>query len=96
MIYSKHEEIHVQYWKFLMKKGRMTSLLMWFKYKIFLFEKRGELSKGRKTFDRGEFLPVCMKPSSVIATYLSKPFCWVNLRNISFKWNLVLCWLYML
>ena len=41
-----------------MKKGRMTSLIMWFKYKIFLFEKEGgELLKGRETVIEGKFLP---------------------------------------
>ena len=70
MIYSKHEEIPVQYWKFLMKKGRMTLLLMWLKYKIFLFEKEGggtiEKERGgggtikrEGNFDRGE-IPSCL------------------------------------
>ena len=40
---SELEEIPVRstVLEVLMKKGRMTSLLMWFKYKIFLFEKEG-------------------------------------------------------
>ena len=40
---SELEEIPVRstVLEVLMKKGRMTSLIMWFKYKIFLFEKEG-------------------------------------------------------
>ena len=71
-----------------MKKGRMTLLLMWLKYKIFLFEK-GEnyrkvgggvgvgvvgLSKGRETFDMGG-IPSCLYETlQCHATYLSNLF----------------------
>ena len=84
-----------------MKKGRMTLLLMWLKYKIFLFEKgenyrkvggggvRGVgLSKGRETFDMGG-IPSCL--------YETLCHCYISVQSLlSFKWDLVLCWLYIL